>query len=86
MYAMVAMRTIVMEIKQIDVHFHEHLAASPFLKCNRGCEKCPEFGLLKLLRTGKTGTAAPKGRVPLKRKDTEKLLVQSVHSNVLMTF
>lgn len=65
MYAMVAMRTIVMEIKQIDVHFHEHLAASPFLKCNRGCEKCPEFGLLKLLRTGKTGTAAPKGRVPL---------------------
>lgn len=65
MYAMIAMRTIVMEIKHIDVHFHEHLAANPFLKCNLGCEKWPELGLLKLLRTGKTGTAAPKGRVPL---------------------
>lgn len=46
-------------INTIAVHFHEHLEERPFLKWNREAAggKCDAR---RLLRTGRTGTGAPK--------------------------
>lgn len=60
------MRTTLNIMKTIAVHLQEHLEARPLRKWKRDAPggKCDEFGRRKLLRTGKTGTAAPPNGKP----------------------